>query len=95
MQWQLAYTGNNNACLRHKRCTDNDRDQQTYGSDRSEPEKIPEMTFNGHTKKKSQCKNDRCGSKNTHMVVPEKLSINFFWPKHTVLRNKSKHFLAV
>ena len=51
MQWQLAYTGNNNACPRHKHCTDNDRDQQTYGSDRSEPEKIPEMTFNGHKKK--------------------------------------------
>ena len=55
----------------------------------------PEMTFNGHKKKNSQCKNDRCGSKNTHTVVPEKLTINFVWPKHTVLRNKSKHFLAV
>jgi hypothetical protein len=32
-----AYTGNNHACLRHKRFTDNDRDQQTYGSDQSEP----------------------------------------------------------
>jgi hypothetical protein len=29
-----AYTRNNHACLRHKRFTDNDRDQQTYGSDR-------------------------------------------------------------
>jgi hypothetical protein len=28
----------------------------------------------------SQCKNDQCGSKNTHMAVPEKLTINFFWP---------------
>jgi hypothetical protein len=36
-----AYTGNNHACLRHKRFTDNDRDQQTYGAD-------PEMTGNGH-----------------------------------------------
>jgi hypothetical protein len=27
-----AYTGNNYACLRHKRFTDNDRNQQTYGS---------------------------------------------------------------
>ena len=37
-----AYTGNNHACLRHKRFTDNDRDQQTYGSNRSRSEKIPE-----------------------------------------------------
>ena len=29
-----AYTGNNHACLRHKRFIDNDRDQQTYGYDR-------------------------------------------------------------
>ena len=43
-----AYTGNNHACLRHQRFTDNDRDQQTYGSDRSGPENIPEMTGNGH-----------------------------------------------
>ena len=28
----------------------------------------------------SQCKNDQCGSKNTHVAVPEKLTINFFWP---------------
>ena len=27
-----------------------------------------------------QCKNDQCGSKNTHAAVPEKLTINFFWP---------------
>jgi hypothetical protein len=52
-----AYTGNNHACLRHKRFTDNDRDQQTYG-----------------------CKNNQCGSKNTHVAVSEKLTINFFWP---------------
>jgi hypothetical protein len=32
-----AYTGNNN-----------DRNQQTYGLDRSGPEKILEMTRNGH-----------------------------------------------
>jgi hypothetical protein len=25
-----------------------------------------------------QCKNDQCGSKNTNMAVPEKLTINFF-----------------
>jgi hypothetical protein len=43
-----VYTGNNHACLRHQRFTDNDRDQQTYGSDRSGPENIPEMTGNGH-----------------------------------------------
>jgi hypothetical protein len=43
-----AYTGKNHACLRHKRFTDNDRDQQTYGSSRSRSEKIPEMTRNGH-----------------------------------------------
>jgi hypothetical protein len=28
----------------------------------------------------SQCKNDQCGSKNTHVAVPEKLTINLFWP---------------
>ena len=60
-------------CLRHKRFTDNDRDQQTYGSD---PKKIPEMD----TIFSPQCKNDQCGSKNTHAAVPEKLTINFFWP---------------
>ena len=27
-----------------------------------------------------QCKNDQSGSKNTHAAVPEKLTINFFWP---------------
>jgi hypothetical protein len=43
-----AYTGNNHACIRHKRFTDNDRDQQTYGSDGSGPKKNPEMTRNGH-----------------------------------------------
>ena len=43
-----AYIGNNHACLRHKRFTDKYRDQQTYGSDWSGPEKIPEMTGNGH-----------------------------------------------
>jgi len=43
-----AYTGNNHACLRHKCFTDNDRDQQSYGSDRSGPEQISEMTGNGH-----------------------------------------------
>ena len=36
-----AYTGNNHACLRHKRFTDNDRDQQTYGSD---PKKFRKWT---------------------------------------------------
>jgi hypothetical protein len=43
-----AFTGNNHAWLRHKRFTDNDRDQQTYGLDPSRTEKIPEMTRNGH-----------------------------------------------
>ena len=63
-----AYTGNNHACLQHKRFTDNDRDQQTYRSDR----KRTQFVF-------SQCKNDQCSSKNTHAVVPEKLTISF-WP---------------
>jgi hypothetical protein len=27
-----------------------------------------------------QCKKDQCGSKNTHAAVPEKLTINLFWP---------------
>ena len=67
-----AYTGNNHACLRHNRFTDNDRDQQTYGAH-------PEMTGNEHNFF-SQCKNDQCGSKNTHTAVPERLTINFFWP---------------
>ena len=71
-----AYTGNNHACLRHNRFTDNDRDQQTYGSDRS---------GSGNDQKRTQfffpqCKNDQCGSKNTHAAVPEKLTINFFGP---------------
>ena len=69
-----AYTGNNHACIRHKRFTDNDRDQQTYRSDRSGPEKIPETD----TIFLSQCKNDQCGSKNTQAAVPEKLTIHFF-----------------
>ena len=43
-----AYTGNNHSCLRHKHFTDNDRDQQTYGSDQSRPEQIPEMTGSRH-----------------------------------------------
>ena len=74
-----GYTGNNHACLRHKCFTDDDRNQQTYGSNQSRPEKIPEMTGNGHNFF-SQCKSDQCGSKNTHTAVPEKLTINFFWP---------------
>ena len=78
-----AYTGNNHACLRHQRFTDNDRDQQTYGSDRSGPENIPEMTGNGHNFFFPNVKNDQCGSKNTHAAVPEKPTINFFWPKST------------
>ena len=28
----------------------------------------------------SQCKNDQCSSKNTHVAVPEKLTIKFVWP---------------
>jgi hypothetical protein len=39
----------------------------------------PEMTGNGHNFF-SQCKSDQCGSKNTHTAVPEKLTINLFWP---------------
>ena len=35
------------------------------------------MTENAHTKI-SQCKNNQCGSKNTHVAVPEKLTIIFF-----------------
>jgi hypothetical protein len=41
----------------------------------------PEMTGNGHNTFFPQSKNDQCGSKNTHAAVPEKLTINFFWPK--------------
>ena len=40
----------------------------------------PEMTRNGHNFFFPQCKNDQCGSKNTHAAVPEKLTINFFGP---------------
>ena len=69
-----AYTGNNHACLRHKQFIDNDRDQQTYGPERSRP-------GNGHNTFFPQSKNDQCGSKNTHAAVPEKLTINLFWPK--------------
>ena len=67
-----AYTGNNHACLRHKRFTDNDRDQQTYGSDGSGPKKNSEMTRNGH--------NFFFPNVKTHAAVPEKLTINFFGP---------------
>ena len=31
----------------------------------------------------SQCKNNQCGSENTHVAVPEKLTINFFWPNRS------------
>jgi hypothetical protein len=41
----------------------------------------PEMTGNGHNTFFPQPKNDQCGSKNTHAAVPEKLTINLFWPK--------------
>jgi len=43
--------------------------------------KLTEWTGNGHTFFFPQCKNDQCGSKNTHAPVPEKVTINFFWPK--------------
>ena len=69
-----TYTGNNHACLWHKRFTDNDRDQQTYRSDQS-------ISGNGQKRTQfffPQCKKDQCGSKNTHAAVPEKLTINFF-----------------
>ena len=42
-----AYTGNNHACLRQKRFTDNDRDQQTYRSDRTR-----KNSGNGHNELK-------------------------------------------
>ena len=64
-----AYTGNNHAYLRHKHFTDNNRDQQTS---RADLEMDPNLF--------SQCKNNQCGSKNTHAAVPEKLTINFVWP---------------
>ena len=44
----------------------------------------PEMTGNRHNLF-SQCKNDQCGSKNTHAAVPEKLTINLFWPYRIML----------
>ena len=83
-----AYTRNNHACLRHKRFTDNDRDQQTYGSDRSR---------SGNDRKRtqqffSQCKNDQCGSKNTHAAVPEKLTINFFGLRTLLLTLNGNNF---
>jgi hypothetical protein len=39
----------------------------------------------GNDRKRTQfffphCKNDQCGSKNTHAAVPDKLTINFVWP---------------
>ena len=72
-----VYTGNNHACLWHKRFTDNDRDQQTYVSDRSGPEKFRKWPETD-TILFLQCKNNQCGSKNTHAAVPEKLTINCF-----------------
>jgi hypothetical protein len=48
-------------------------------TDQTGRKKIPELT--GKTQFFfSQCKNDQCGSKNTHMAVPEKLTIDFVWP---------------
>ena len=76
-----AYTGNNHACLWHKCFTDTDRDQQTYGSNRSGPRKDRKWT----QILLSQCKNDQCGSKNTHVAVPEKLTIKFVWPYHGII----------
>jgi hypothetical protein len=46
MQWQLILETTMHAF--DKRFTDNDRDQQTYGSVQSGPEKISEMTGNRH-----------------------------------------------
>jgi hypothetical protein len=43
---------------KNKRFTDNDRDQQTYGSDQSGPVKIPERPETD-TILYSQCKNDQ------------------------------------
>ena len=63
-----AYTGNNN-----------DRNQQTYGLDWSGPEKILEMTRNGHNFFFPNVKMINAAVK-THAAVPEKLTINFFWP---------------
>jgi hypothetical protein len=79
MQWQLI-PETTNACLRHKCFTDNDRDQQTYGSDRSGPEKIPEMTENRHQILFPNVKTINVAVK-THVAGPEKLTINFVWPK--------------
>ena len=71
-----TYTGNNHACHRHKRFTDNDRDQQTYGSDRS---------GSGNDRKRTQFFFSNVKTINaavkTHAAVPKKLTINFFWPK--------------
>jgi hypothetical protein len=74
-----AYTGNNHACLRHKCFTDNDRDQQTYGSDWSGPGKILEMTGNGHNFFFQNVKTINAAVK-TRAAVPEKLTIFFFLP---------------
>ena len=62
-----AYTGNHQ-CLRHKRFTDNDSDQQIYRNDRKRTQYFfPNVkTINATVK--------------THAVVPEKLTIIFFWP---------------
>jgi hypothetical protein len=63
-----AYTANNHACLRHKRFTDNDHDQQTYGSDPKKFRKRTQIFF-------PQCKNDQCGSKNTALVEKQQIPI--------------------
>ena len=64
-----SYTRNNHACLWHKRFTDND--QQTYGPERTR------KWLETDTICFSQCKNDQCGSKNTHAAVPEKVKFFF------------------
>ena len=36
-----------------------------------------------------QCKNNQCGSKNTHAAVSEKLTINFFWTRGVVFHEEA------
>jgi hypothetical protein len=84
-----AYIGNNHACLRHKRFTDNDRDQQTYGSDQSGAEKITEMTGNGHKFVFPNVKTINAAVKTHTRGVPEKITINLHLQQETVIKTNN------
>jgi hypothetical protein len=73
MQWQLIPETTMHACDINALLTMiainnlTDRNRKISGNDQKRTQFFP-----------PQCKNDQCGSKNTHAAVPEKLTIKFF-----------------